>query len=158
MKRSFKYTILRRPAVAGAILGLGLIGATRGRIASVQMPTPHFSFGGRGRQGPGVAGGRGLGVSLDTVAQRLGLSTDELKTQRHSGQSLAQLAQSKGINPQTLINQLVSDAASQLAQAVQSGQSARGPPPQRPITGVTSLRQRIRADATEGLYLMVSGM
>ena len=137
MKRSFKYTILRRPAVAGAILGLGLIGATRGRIASVQMPTPHFSFGRRGRQGPGVAGGRGLGVSLDTVAQRLGLSTDELKTQRHSGQSLAQLAQSKGINPQTLINQLVSDAASQLAQAVQSGQSARGPPPQRPITGVS---------------------
>ena len=107
-------------------------------------------FGGRGRHGHGAAWGRGFGASLDTVAQRLGLSTDELKAQLQTGQSLAEIAQSRGIDEQTLINQLVSDAESRLAQAVQSGQITQAQADQMRQTLPDRIRQMVQAKHTPG--------
>ena len=109
-----------------------------------------FGFGGRGGHGLGKLGGRGFGVSLDTVAQRLGLTQEDLRTQLQSGQSLAQIAHARGIDPQPLINQLVADAEAQLTQAVQNGRLTQAQADQMRQTLPDRIRQKVEAQHTPG--------
>jgi uncharacterized protein YidB (DUF937 family) len=62
-----------------------------------------------------------IGQSVDTVANALHISTAELKTDLQSGKSIADIAKSKGINVNSVINTLVADASSKVDQAVAAG-------------------------------------
>lgn len=81
-------------------------------------------FGGRGG-GRGFGGGPQLaGVQqamLDAAAKALNLTTDELKTQLRSGQTLAQLAQANNTTEQAVTNAALAAAKTQLDQAVANG-------------------------------------
>jgi hypothetical protein len=75
------------------------------------------------RHGPGGPGGHGFGhgVGLDSAASAIGITEDELRTALQSGQSLAEIAQSHGVDPQKVTDALVADAKAHLDQAVASG-------------------------------------
>jgi hypothetical protein len=70
----------------------------------------------------------GLGANHETVsdasvaAQALGMTEADLQTALSSGQSLAQIAQSKGVAVQTVIDALVADQNSEIDAALKAGQ------------------------------------
>lgn len=68
--------------------------------------------------GPGHGHG---GPGLDTAAQALGMTADELHTALESGQTLAQIAQSKGVDVQKVIDAIVDDAKAHIQQEVTDG-------------------------------------
>src|SRR5512141_189906 len=73
-----------------ALLVAGVVGAT-----SVYAQTPsNAPLQGRGPGGDGSRGGPGL----DAAAKALGMTTDELKAELHSGKTLEQVAQEKGVD------------------------------------------------------------
>ncbi len=81
-----------------------------------------------GRGGPVLGDGRGAkplaGVQqalLNAGASALGITTDELRTQLRSGQTLAQLAQSNNTTEQAVISAALAAAKTQLDQAVTAG-------------------------------------
>ncbi|MGD9793416.1 MAG: hypothetical protein AB7V43_08025 [Acidimicrobiia bacterium] len=74
---------------------------------------------GRGGRGPGGPGGRMADLSV--AADALGVTADEVRTALQSGTSLAELAASKGVDVQKVIDALVADAKAKLAQAVTDG-------------------------------------
>lgn len=87
-----------------------------------QLPRRHRHDGpDRGAGGPGRGAG-GLGrVAREQVAKVLGITVDELRAQREAGRTLAQIAQTRGIDKADLIGDLVTAAKDRLAEAVASG-------------------------------------
>lgn len=65
--------------------------------------------------------GMRVGARLDVAAQAIGISEEELVTALRAGQSIAQVAQSKNVDPQKVIDAIVVDARTKLAAKVQSG-------------------------------------
>jgi hypothetical protein len=72
----------------------------------------------RGHRGPGGHGGR---VGLDTAAEVLGLSADDLRSRLEAGASLATVADDQGVPRETLVAELVEAAQARLADAVEEG-------------------------------------
>jgi predicted transcriptional regulator len=60
------------------------------------------------------------GAMLQTVASVLGMTPQDLITQLKTGKSIAQIAQSKGISEQTVINALVKQDTARITQWVES--------------------------------------
>jgi hypothetical protein len=94
--------------------------ADRSRISDiVNKPWPKF--------GAGPDGGRhggfrfGLGAGLDSVAKALGISTADLKTDLEKGQTIAQIAKSKNVDVNKVIDALVADASARIDQAQKAG-------------------------------------
>ena len=71
-------------------------------VAAVEAARP---TGGRG--GPGARGGRGMG--LTAAATALGVTVEELRTAVQGGQTVAQVAASKGVDVQKVIDAMVAD-------------------------------------------------
>lgn len=71
--------------------------------------------GGRGDHGP-------RGMQLETVATTLGMTADEVRTAISGGQTLAQLAESKGKTAQDLIDALIAQLTAHLDEEVASGE------------------------------------
>lgn len=105
-----------------------MAGADKDRITNiVNNPWPTFGAGrGPGNAngpfaGPAARGGLGFGlgrlgvVALDPIAQALGITTDELKTDLGKGQSIADIAKAKHVDINTVINTLVLSAAFSLS-------------------------------------------
>jgi len=83
-------------------------------------------FGGPGGGGPGGPGPRGMGgVNMQTVEQaaadKLGLTLDDLRTQIHSGISLADIAKDKGVSETDVRSAMAAAAKTQLDQSVKDG-------------------------------------
>ncbi|MGC9039070.1 MAG: hypothetical protein ACP5MJ_06150 [Roseiflexus sp.] len=78
---------------------------------------------GRGRgKGPGMQALVNIRQAmLDAAAQKLGMTRSDLLTQLQNGQTLAQIAQSKGVAEQDVINAALAAAKTQLDQAVANG-------------------------------------
>ena len=74
---------------------------------------------GGGHGGPGRQERRAM--ALDAAATALGTTADDLRTQLKSGSTLAQIATAKGVDVQTVIDALVAEAKTKLAQAVTDG-------------------------------------
>jgi hypothetical protein len=74
---------------------------------------------------PGVTGTAvlrpGAKPSLDIVAKDLNMTPADLKTALRGGQSIAALAKSKNVDPQKIINDLVTDATTRIDAAASSG-------------------------------------
>ena len=91
--------------------------------------------------GPGF----GHGADLDAAATAIGISTDDLRTALQSGQSLAEIAQAHGVSAQTVIDALVADAKSHIADEVASGEVTQAEADQK------------LADRTDRITAMVNG-
>ncbi len=75
-----------------------------------------------GHRGPGGFGGHhGPGVGLDVVATTLGITADEVRTAVQGGQTIAELAVSKGKTAQDVIDAIVADATTRINTAVTNG-------------------------------------
>ena len=75
---------------------------------------------GGGHRGFGGPGGR-IGFGLDVVSTTLGITADEVRTALEGGQSLADLAVSKGKTAQDVIDAIVAEATTKLNTAVTDG-------------------------------------
>ena len=113
---------LRRTLVAvGAGLGMTLAGLGIATAQTGQDDTPTSTT--VPADGPRRPGHRhhGPGPALAAAAGAIGIAEDELLTALRSGQSIAQVAQSKGVEVQKVIDAVVADARTRLAEKVQSG-------------------------------------
>ena len=70
-----------------------------------------------GHRGGGFRGGADLSVAATTI----GISADDLRTALESGQSIADVAASKGVDVQSVIDAMVAAMNDRLAEAVSSG-------------------------------------
>ncbi|MFN8038263.1 MAG: hypothetical protein U0Q07_03535 [Acidimicrobiales bacterium] len=73
---------------------------------------PGGDHGGPGRGGPG----------LDAAATAIGISADELRTAVQSGQTIAQVAQAKGVDPQKVIDAIVAEMNKHFDEELASGE------------------------------------
>ncbi len=96
----------------------------------VNQPFPmRPDFGGKGKGwfgGPGRGMGFGFGFgdlrgSVDSLAKSLGISTQDLMKDLAGGQSIADIAKSKNVDINTIINSLVTDATNKVNDAVKNG-------------------------------------
>jgi hypothetical protein len=71
--------------------------------------------------GPGH-GGPGFGHDLDAAAKALGMASDDLRTALQGGKSLADVAESKGVDPAKVVDALVAELKTHLASEVASGE------------------------------------
>jgi hypothetical protein len=85
--------------------------------------------GGSGGHGPGGSGGhgghfgpgRGLGPVLDTAAETLGVTAEELRAFLRGGQSLAGVAAAEGVDRQALVDALVAAASEHVDEHLTNG-------------------------------------
>jgi hypothetical protein len=126
-----------------------MVGADRQRIEDfVNNPlhkpgngAPAFK-GGNGKgpgRGPGAA--FGIGAEIDSVAKILGVSSDDLKTALRDGKSIADIAKSKNVDVNTVINKLADDATKRVNDAVTSGKLTK----EQAAKITDSLKQHITA-------------
>jgi hypothetical protein len=93
-------------------------------VAAVQDAAPPWSGRGPGgphgdRRGrPGHIVGR---MSLETAAETIGITEDELLDAVRDGQTIAEVATANGVEPQTVIDTLVTEATERLDEAVADG-------------------------------------
>jgi hypothetical protein len=103
-----------------------MVNADRDRITDiVNNPVPQFGYGktpGKNARPFGPRFGFGImGAGLDSAAHALGITTDELKSDLAKGMSIADIAKSKNIDVNKVIDQLVADANAKIDAAVQKG-------------------------------------
>lgn len=82
------------------------------------------ALGGRGGQGgPGEPGGPGhlIGQGLDAAATALGLTETEVREAVRGGQTLAELADSQGVDVQAVVDALLAEGEQELSDAVAAG-------------------------------------
>ena len=97
----------------------------------VTKPFPKFpDFKGRHRGKGPMGGGMGFGFggfggelrgSIDSLATSLGISTKDLMKDLAGGQSIADIAKSKNVDVNTIIDKLVTDATAKIDAAVKDG-------------------------------------
>jgi len=94
--------------------------ADRARISDiVNKPWPKFGAGPGGERHGGFR--IGLGAGLDSVAKALGISSDELKADLAKGQTIAQIAKSKNVDVNKVIDAIVADASARIDAAQKAG-------------------------------------
>ncbi|MGQ0743953.1 MAG: hypothetical protein ACT4OS_06385 [Acidimicrobiales bacterium] len=121
----------------------GTINRTQGDavIAALREARPAHP-GGPGPHGMGVRHGLGLAAA----AEALGMTTAELGQALRDGQTMAQVAQAKGVDVQRVIDALVAEATSHLNQAVENGRLTR----ERADELIAELGERISTRVNEG--------
>jgi hypothetical protein len=100
-----------------------MVNADRDRITDiVNNPLPQKRFGpdNLGPMGPRLGFGM-IGKGLDTAAKALGITTDELKSDLAKGMSIADIAKSKNVDVNKVIDALVAGANAKIDTAVKNG-------------------------------------
>ena len=129
----FRRNVLAVGAAVGLTLGgLGVAaaqtqGSTDPTAAPAAAPRP---------PGPGHPG---KGAGLAAAAKALGMSEADLRTALHSGQSMAQVAESKKVDVKVVIDAMVAEAKARLAEDVTAGRLTQAQADERSAT----LEQRI---------------
>lgn len=137
--------------VAMVLAGLGVAGAQTGDSTTPTTEAPQASQSGQAEDavrpadcGPGHRGKANLAVAASTI----GVTEEELLTALRGGQSIAQVAQSKDVDVQKVIDALVADAKAKLAQAVEDGRLTQAQADEK----AANLAERITATVNrEGL-------
>jgi len=101
---------------------------------------------GGGHGGHGGPGGMGRGLGLDSAAEALGLTEDELREALSDGDTLAEVAEQEGVAVDAVVEALVADARERLAQAVEDGDLTQAEADEM----VTDLEARVRERVEEG--------
>jgi hypothetical protein len=92
--------------VAGVILGSPASGSAATASPTTTSARPHRF---------GLGRGLGRGPVLDAAAKAIGVSTDTLRSDLKNGQTIAQVAKSKNVSTQKVIDAMVAAAKQQLA-------------------------------------------
>jgi polyhydroxyalkanoate synthesis regulator phasin len=90
-------------------------------IAALVAARPAEGPGGDGPMGRHHGPGGRMGIGLDIVAKTLGITADEVRTALQSGQTIADLAVSKGKTAQDVIDAVVAEATTRLNAEVAAG-------------------------------------
>ena len=115
---------LPKPVIA-AVAAAGLIGGAAGAvvlapaISGAQDAPEATAPEGTPPEGPG--GHHHRGPKLDAAAEVIGVEVDALREALMSGQTLAEVAQANGVDPQVVIDALVAEANAHLDEAVTEG-------------------------------------
>lgn len=96
-----------------------------------------------GHGGPGM--GHGRGMHLETAAEALGVTAEELRTELQAGSSIADVAAEKGVDVQTVIDAMVAELKTHLDEEVAAGEHTQEEADER------------LAEATERITAMVNG-
>jgi len=130
MRKTIAVAMLSGSLLVGGAVGSALLG---GGVATAQSSSSDSQSSqsssapdstapappdGRGPRG-GPHGGR---LDPAVAANAIGISAADLKTALESGQSLADIATAHGVDPQKVIDALVADAKTHLAEQVSSGE------------------------------------
>jgi hypothetical protein len=110
-------------------------------IAALKAEMPE-----RGERGRGGKGGAGLEVA----AQALGMTADELQTALKGGQTLAQIAESKGVNVQVVVDALVASATNQINEKVASGDITQAEADEKLANVTDRVTERVNNPRPEG--------
>ncbi len=77
----------------------------------------------RPQGGPGGPGGHhGRGPGLDAAAETIGIEADALREQLEAGATIAEVAQANGVDPQAVIDAMLADLQTHLAEEVAAGE------------------------------------
>ena len=112
-------SLLTGGAVGTAFFGPGTAGAQTSSSSDSQSTSPN-SAPATPPDGRGPRGGPHH-LNLSVAASTIGVTDDALRSALQSGQSIADVANANGVDPQTVIDALVADAKSHLADALASG-------------------------------------
>jgi hypothetical protein len=115
-----------RKYLLSGVAGLALLGTIVGSVAAAPAqqtpPEPrqqqlqrHAGMGG------GFMGYRFSGGMLNIVADALNMTVDAVQAQRLAGESLAQIAQAQGVQPEALVEAMVQPHQEALAAQVEAG-------------------------------------
>ncbi|HEY3240950.1 MAG TPA: hypothetical protein VGL92_15385 [Acidimicrobiia bacterium] len=107
-------------------------------IAALEAAKPAKGPRDHGPEGKGFRGGPGR---LDAAAGAIGITPEELRTALQGGQSLADVAKSKGVDPEKVVSALVADLKAHLDQEVASGEHTQAEADQK----LANVTERIRA-------------
>lgn len=123
------------------------------RIAAMvdgTMPAggPGGGPGGGHRGGPGGGGHRGAGLSAAATA--LGISEDDLRTALQDGKTIAAVAEEKGVDLQKVIDAMVADAKTHLAEEVESGRITQAQADERLADLESRITERVNNTAPAG--------
>ncbi|MCP3991149.1 MAG: hypothetical protein GY724_18895 [Actinomycetia bacterium] len=89
---------------------------------------------GNPRTPPAVIAGAGVslleervesGLGLETTAGIIGIEADDLKAALDNDQSLAEIAEANGVDPDALVDALIADAEARIDEKVEAGHSPR---------------------------------
>jgi hypothetical protein len=106
---------------ADAIVGAGEAAHAERRANRAEggMGRPEGGMGRPEMRGPGRPGGPGRGgMPLESAAEAIGITVEELRTGLQSGQSLAAIAEANGVSADTLIEELTNDARTRITDMV----------------------------------------
>lgn len=103
-------------------------------VAAAPDRPPHPPRGARGAMREG----------LDVAAGVLGMTPRELAEQLRGGQTMAQVAQSKGVDPQQVVDALVADLKSHLDKAVADGRLTQAQADRRLAEGTERIGDRVQ--------------
>jgi hypothetical protein len=110
-------------------------------IAALKAEMPE-----RGERGRGGKGGAGLEVA----AQALGMTADELQAALKGGQTLAQVAESKGVNVQVVVDALVASATNHINEEVASGELTQAEADEKLANVTDRVTERVNNPRPEG--------
>ena len=109
-------------AVMG-VAGLGVVGNAQAESARVNVVgASNVSMKTSARQMTRPADGRGPQKDIAALATILNMTEAELKTQVHSGKTLAQIATAQGVDVKLVIDTIVADVKTHIADEVTSGE------------------------------------
>jgi hypothetical protein len=98
----------------------------------------------------GHRGGRGVGADLSVAANTIGMTVDELRTALQSGQSIADVATSKNVDPQAVIDAMVAAMNERLAESVASGKLTQEKADELAATATTRITDVVNGVAKPG--------
>jgi hypothetical protein len=110
-------------------------------IAALKAEMPQ-----RGERGRGGKGGAGVEIA----AQALGMTADELHTALKGGQTLAQVAESKGVNVQVVVDALVASATNHINEEVASGELTQAEADEKLANVTERVTERVNNPRPEG--------
>ncbi len=108
---------------------------------------------GRGRGGHGPGGHGAIRQGLGAAATALGMPEQELVSALRGGQTLAQVAQGRGVDPQVVVDALVAEVKAHLDEEVASGEHTQEEADQKLATAterITDMVNNGRPERGEG--------
>lgn len=114
-------------ALAAAGLTVGGLGVSQVASAQTTDQSPETTVDGNtvedrdGERDGGRRNGKGCHQGSEAVAEILGLEVDELRAALAEGQSLADVAEANGVDPQEIVDALVAEASERLEAKVADG-------------------------------------
>jgi transposase-like protein len=154
MRRYAMVAVVTGSMVIGAIVGALVFGAVSATAQSSNSPTAPAGTGGprSGHWGPFGAGfGPREAVSdLSVAAKAIGISEADLLTALRSGSSIADVAKQHGVDVQTVVDALVKDAETELADALKAGRITQAQADQ--VKAGLQARVTERVNATGGMF------